>query len=392
LDPEYSEYAHFSICSRLGIPLEDQLALRTALTRHLITDKDGNSRLQTWGQLMGSPVSFPILCIVNAAISRLAMDMGGFFEPFRGHLSDRKLRDYPMLVNGDDIGFQSNGAMYDIWKWLTRMVGLRFSVGKNYTHSNFLILNSQLHRMTDRVDFFGISSFALHRIPHLQLGLLYGSTKGSSRDHLEQPNLVSCPFLVGRSLAEMAHDLISPWTPTQKDKLMGTFLRLHSHVLKDVVPRGMSWWLPVRLGGLGLPVTRRVEISYRQLQLASYLASLDVEDPDLSGLCHPDVPQFLGVYLNERARILRALGVPKKHYPLGEKVPPLSLPFLESFVLFGGDSMTEGKAQSRVLTSFYRMWKNSLKSGLRPMGVIKALAFQDRISYFPVSFSGSGSG
>jgi hypothetical protein len=153
LDPRLSEYAWEQICEVVrgpcGRPLKETLYGRLglkALTGHSLfyeeTGDDANYEHyhsdktycnQQWGQLMGSPISFPILCIVNAAASLAALD-----RPFN--------KTTQMKVNGDDIAFICNKEEYELWKYYTRDAGLEFSVGKNYVSTEFLLMNSELRR------------------------------------------------------------------------------------------------------------------------------------------------------------------------------------------------------------------------------------------------------
>nr|UJQ92814.1 MAG: putative RNA-dependent RNA polymerase [Narnaviridae sp.] len=147
LHPQLSEFANEAICQRLRIPLEDQLVLKRCLTEHeLKYESKGVYYKQQWGQLMGSPTSFPILCLINLAATKVA-----FEEFFRENGMLRKnefllLSELPMCVNGDDILFWCyDDALYSKWKEVTKACGLKFSLGKNYTHNSVAIINSQMY-------------------------------------------------------------------------------------------------------------------------------------------------------------------------------------------------------------------------------------------------------
>jgi hypothetical protein len=314
IDPELSCAALDRIALKLGIPFLEHRSLRLALSGHRIHRSSNDAGLpQKWGQLMGSPVSFPILCIINLAATRLAMDMGGHFGPWRsdiGGRSMRKLNEYPILINGDDVGFEATPVTYSIWKWVTAAAGLRFSLGKNYSSQDFLILNSQIFSFVPQIDFFGDRVGRLWRLHHLEVGLLYGQVKGSSTTEREESTFVDSPFLdSARSLTQMAHDLVRPWSLCQRDRLMTKFLEVHGSTLRTRIPDGMSWWLPRHLGGLGLPLTRGGEglFSSQQLKLCAYLATRSVDDPDLGDLLEPDRPEYLGRYMASRQRAVGSL-------------------------------------------------------------------------------------
>jgi hypothetical protein len=86
---------------------------------------------QTNGQLMGSLLSFPILCIANATTIGLAQRC-------------ESLHDVKALINGDDILFCENSRTIKSWKKISASMGLKPSIGKNYTSASFGSINSQL--------------------------------------------------------------------------------------------------------------------------------------------------------------------------------------------------------------------------------------------------------
>nr|UJQ92774.1 MAG: putative RNA-dependent RNA polymerase [Narnaviridae sp.] len=83
--------------------------------------------LQESGQLMGSLLSFPLLCLLNDCTAR---SVG---------LSPSKY-----LINGDDILMRAKRSVYPRWKEKVREFGLSLSMGKNYVHPVFGTVNSQL--------------------------------------------------------------------------------------------------------------------------------------------------------------------------------------------------------------------------------------------------------
>jgi hypothetical protein len=86
--------------------------------------------IQTRGQLMGSLLSFPILCIANAACI--------------GIIKKQELNNLETLINGDDILFADSERKIESWKKLTKSIGLKPSIGKNYCAKHFGSINSQL--------------------------------------------------------------------------------------------------------------------------------------------------------------------------------------------------------------------------------------------------------
>jgi hypothetical protein len=87
--------------------------------------------LQTRGQLMGSLLSFPILCVANAATVMC--------------LRKQELHEVRALINGDDILFREpHLRKVNSWKRIATAMGLEPSVGKNYYSEKFGSINSQL--------------------------------------------------------------------------------------------------------------------------------------------------------------------------------------------------------------------------------------------------------
>lgn len=92
--------------------------------------------VQTNGQLMGCVFSFPFLCLINAAITRHALE--------REYGRKFRLDECPMLINGDDMLCFMTPSGYREWKTDSCAVGLEPSVGKNYFSDRFLMINSRI--------------------------------------------------------------------------------------------------------------------------------------------------------------------------------------------------------------------------------------------------------
>ena len=130
------------------------------------TDEDGlEPFVMLNGQLMGSVLSFPVLCAINLAAYWCALE----------EYTDRTFKkdELPVLVNGDDILFKANKAFYEVWqKWITR-AGFTLSVGKNYISPHYITVNSEswLHK--------GGSTFV--KLPFLNCGLLLQEAVGPEK-------------------------------------------------------------------------------------------------------------------------------------------------------------------------------------------------------------------
>jgi hypothetical protein len=76
---------------------------------------------QATGQLMGSPLSFPILCLANLLCFWMTTCPDVSFDDLR------------VLVNGDDIAFPCSREAYKTWSDGLAAFGFVKSVGKNYS-------------------------------------------------------------------------------------------------------------------------------------------------------------------------------------------------------------------------------------------------------------------
>jgi len=83
----------------------------------------------TNGQLMGSILSFPILCVINLFVH----------EYCQSKLSETS----PPYINGDDILFRASKDFIDLWLRVTKSCGLIPSKGKNLISERYFTINSR---------------------------------------------------------------------------------------------------------------------------------------------------------------------------------------------------------------------------------------------------------
>lgn len=103
------------------------------------------------GQMMGSLLSFPLLCLQNYLAFRWAR-----------HVSKKSQR-LPLLINGDDILFQSDAAFAKSWMKVVSDVGLDVEVSKTSVSDSFGSLNSTLFRWKEGLLFV---------VPTVRFGML----------------------------------------------------------------------------------------------------------------------------------------------------------------------------------------------------------------------------
>jgi hypothetical protein len=164
-----------------------------ALTKHEVfhsfstIGKDGKRELdnfygqQNHGQSMGSIVSFPILCIINAAGARWTAEINSGFR--------MRIRDTPMLINGDDIALLGYTGIYDQWAPVMELFGLKTSPGKTFFcrgldsrpqgRGCFVMLNSMRFNLHSCVD-WERDEYRWEKVLYLKLGVLFGKLRSCS--------------------------------------------------------------------------------------------------------------------------------------------------------------------------------------------------------------------
>jgi len=91
------------------------------------------------GQMMGSYLSFPLLCIQNRIAFLWAMVSSG--------MSIGEARRVPCLINGDDILFCSSPSVSDVWMSTVGSLGLEVEQTKTSVDVEWCSLNSTLLRL-----------------------------------------------------------------------------------------------------------------------------------------------------------------------------------------------------------------------------------------------------
>jgi len=216
------------------------------------------------GQLMGHPLSFPSLCVINLAVYHHSINRWCYDAALTGPKSELRRRRRlawkmwkNVLVNGDDLLFKCDASFYPFFLETAAMAGFKISIGKNYLSRDCGMINSQLFKRSNgrmkRCGYF-----------NQQLMRAFSIKEGSS---------LATPEQIARSLSEMVSRC--PWTACSIPKTME---RWHSDWTGPFRP---NWYLPVNLGGYGMdralmPETCRFTRSQR------IMAARFVHDPRLS--------------------------------------------------------------------------------------------------------------
>ncbi|APG77182.1 RNA-dependent RNA polymerase [Wuhan spider virus 7] len=290
LHPELSEACFDELCNVLDIPWPIRSLGFQGLTRHTIVDDDGSVHRQCWGQLMGSPISFPILCLVNCAVTRFQMEKEfGLFIP----LSYPDPSFSPLKINGDDILFPLPPGGYQNWCETVTRAGLAPSVGKNYVSRRVAVINSELYDLSPDWD---RGHEEVTRIPYINLGLLkyvQDHGRGDEAQAFVEDNFVS-------TMRERLITATRGWDNDTADRLVSYCLRSNHGLLSRIPP--VSWWVAEEYGGLGLPSFREVEIAEHHLKLAA--AFLMVDQRLIWSMRHPRSVCQLTTFSQETERYI----------------------------------------------------------------------------------------
>lgn len=249
LNPKLSRAAANQICKSACIPKDIQTLFLKALTGHSIQKPENKTEFekrmkekreleikpQLWGQLMGSIVSFPILCIVNAAICRRAYEVGTGKPCF--------LHQVPLMINGDDALLKCTERVRDCWEKLSTLGGLEPSVGKVYFSETYLNINSTSYSYSDTVEYDEI----LHHT-YVNMGLVKGLSRSTGVVG-KKDAVKAADSLYDTSIGSRHSDLMKTCPASVRVKTHISFIQNHWEVLKKL---RVPWYIPESLGGLGL--------------------------------------------------------------------------------------------------------------------------------------------
>lgn len=206
------------------------------------------------GQLMGSITSFPILCMVNAAVFRYAYRI--YLEEQGIDTAVLKLSNLPCLINGDDLVFKSDQRLLEIWRSLIGEAGLVESPGKSYESKSFAMINSVFFQETSR---------GLEHVPYYNMSWVTGVKKGdfdktsinSDGDEEEFKNCLSLGKEVDYYLKSIF--LEQGRTSPIKQESLERFYRAIYYNRKDSLEKmGLAYGLKAPYGlGLPFPSTRK---------------------------------------------------------------------------------------------------------------------------------------
>jgi len=213
-----------------------------SLTGHVVVGKfDGLIEIadQEHGQLMGSITSFIFLCIINAACCRHAMelDRGIIIKGDDWERKGVKLRDLPLLINGDDCSLSGSKNLKGIWESVISLVGLSSSIGKTYFSNEFVVMNSMLFERGQ--------GCIWNEVKFVNLGLVRGQKK-TNFNKGDRPRGI---------FSSIQKQLLDNCPEKYRFQANRKFLERCKGVFSRDIP-AIPWYLPQWCGGLGL---RKIE-------------------------------------------------------------------------------------------------------------------------------------
>jgi len=239
--------------------------------------------VQRNGQLMGSILSFPILCLANLGVYLLNMQ-----EEQLCWTNEERLRH--VLVNGDDMVYAGPQSVWNSHISLSEKVGLKMSVGKAYIHSSYLNVNStsivmELDGIADKPRTNGVMDLsqvpAPWTIPYLNTGLFYGQHKVQGRRDDEQLEYAADHHSWEGGLVDNLNVVLNGSLPGRQCDLLRYFLYTHHDQVKreseieiregKVLRRACrNLFVPRQCGGMGVepPVGWKYDISRLDQELA----------------------------------------------------------------------------------------------------------------------------
>jgi len=245
LAPWVSEAIAEEISEVIGLtPVERALFIKSLIHNVFHVPKKegkGHDELpQQWGQLMGSIVSFPVLCIANAALCRWAIEVS------RQRVTD--LRSTSLLINGDDVVFKTTTMGEQLWERITSFAGLETSLGKTYLSRSFAQINSVNFRRLAVPREYQEDGHTrkqwFEATPYVNLGLMLGLKRSGEVVGID--SIADTDVTLG----ERARALLGSCPDYLRESVMLEFLNHHKSVLDGCK---VPWFVPERWGGVGLP-------------------------------------------------------------------------------------------------------------------------------------------
>jgi hypothetical protein len=222
----------FKDCSNIALDVLNghelfTLAYRSLNEGHMVYP-DRTRFFMHEGQLMGHPLSFPLLCVINLAVFRCALER--WCESDRRNFVRARRMYHNVIINGDDILFKAPRVFLPFFYSASADAGFQISQGKNYVSRDCCLINSQLYKRKSGI---------MTRFGYLNLRLVKGTS-------LKSGDSAATPDQLGRELGKMA--ALCPWTASCIPAALNRFSPNFKGWFQP------NWYLPVHLGGYGVPI------------------------------------------------------------------------------------------------------------------------------------------
>jgi len=257
------------------LPMEDQLNYFNVLGPHVLhypnkgeVDERG---LQRNGQLMGSILSFIILCLANLGVFLHSVDLAGYNSK---HILEN------VLINGDDMVYAYPKIVYNANVSIGKSVGLEMSVGKAYNHREYLNINSQsvLYPLHKEVELR-----KLKWVNYLNTGLFFGRHKVQGRKDDGKQKTADHHTKVKEGITPNLNCLLQGALPGKEHALLKKSLEVHKETINKEcmalshrkTPLKRNLFVPQVLGGMGIraPEGWKFFLSKQDLHVANGIIS-----------------------------------------------------------------------------------------------------------------------
>ena len=243
--------------------------------------------IQTNGQLMGSILSFPILCLANLAVYLLVNE-----ERHKGWTDEKILSS--VLVNGDDMLYRAPASLWSDHINIGEGLGLKMSIGKAYHHPYYANMNSMSYIYKD----CGVP----REVPFLNLGLYFQSAvqrKVSYQETLERREETNRRRALGlpelsypeEGVISCVNKLLDGCREKKRSQVLGRYLVRNKKAIKDectfffkrktgpLVRCVRNLFIHPSLGGLGVKAPRgwRYRITRMDYRLSNSLTPSGVD-------------------------------------------------------------------------------------------------------------------
>jgi len=294
-----SKYRDLALLSLRGgkVVYKDVSADRTRLlgvgSKEPCLELDGSN-----GQLMGSPLSFPLLCLINLAVYEHTIDKWFQIANELGIKFDNqerfKLRwKRNVIINGDDLLCKGDSLFAVLHEKFAREAGLRYSAGKNYISLDTAMINSQL--------FYLKKDGSMARAAYLNQRILMKGGGGGGES-------LRTPMAMAVAYNKMAG--LCRWTSCFLPEIMSHF---DNWSFNSFVP---NWYLPTHLGGYGVNLELANDGEVKITRTQRKMAARFVANPKLSYFFMKGIPPTLATDVLPQANWITHYGddIPEEGY------------------------------------------------------------------------------